>query len=386
MIMLANKGDQMMLTTMRWTILIAALGVGTCLVPFTNAGDQNAEPTAKDVQRLIDKAMAFLKTQQSADGSFSAKRAGPGITAVVVAALLRNGQSPKEPVIERALQYLEKSVKKDGGIYDKALANYTTSVAVMAFTEANKDGKFDAVLKNAAKFLRGLQQEGNPSDLMDLNGGGFGYDKNSRPDASNSTFTVEALLAAGLGKDDPAVRRALEFLSKCQNLPGEYNNQPFAKKATADDLGGFTYVPDPKDSQYATADGGLRSLGGMTYGGLKSFLYAGVSKEDQRVKAAIAWIRNHYTLEENPGMGQTGLYYYYHVFAKAMDALGENPFADSMGQKHYWKRDLFDTLVKRHQADGSWRNAQDKAFGEADPNLATGFAVLSLSYCQAPRK
>ena len=58
----------------------------------------------------------------------------------------------------------------------------------------------------------------------------------------------------------------------------------------------------------------------MTYGGLKSFLYAGVSKDDPRVKAAVDWIRRHYTLEENPGMGKAGLYYYYHTFAKAMDA------------------------------------------------------------------
>src|SRR5258707_686342 len=71
-------------------------------------GGRAPEPTAKDVQRITDKALVFLKTQQAADGSFSAQRAGPGITAVVVAALLRNGQSPKEPVIAKALAFLEK--------------------------------------------------------------------------------------------------------------------------------------------------------------------------------------------------------------------------------------------------------------------------------------
>ena len=131
----------------------------------------------------------------------------------------------------------------------------------------------------------------------------------------------------------------------------------------------------------ATPDGGLRSYASMTYAGLKSFLYAGVSKDDPRVKAAVDWIRKHYTLDENPGLGQKGLYYYYHVFAKAMDALGENPFADAKGTKHAWKRELFDALAKRQQADGGWRNAADKTFGEADPNLATGFAVLAVSYC-----
>jgi squalene-hopene/tetraprenyl-beta-curcumene cyclase len=330
--------------------------------------------------------LAFFKAQQAVDGSFSAKSTGPGITAVVVAALLRNGRSPKEPVIARALEYLEKNVQKDGGIYDKFLANYTTSVAVMAFKEANKDGKYDAILKRASQFLKGLQHEESTTDLSKLNAGGFGYDAKSRPDMSNSAFSVEAMLAAGMDKNDPAIKKALEFLSKCQNLPGEHNQQPFAKKATKDDLGGFTYVPDPKESNYATTEGGLRSLGGMTYGGLKSFLYAGVGKDDERVKAAIAWIRNHYTLEENPGMGQSGLYYYYHVFAKAMDALGEDPFADAKGAKHYWKRELFGAIAKRQQQDGSWRNAADKAFGEADPNLSTAFAILSLSYCHGPAK
>ena len=34
----------------------------------------------------------------------------------------------------------------------------------------------------------------------------------------------------------------------------------------------------------------------MTYTGLKTFLYAGVGKDDPRVKAAVDWIRRHYTL------------------------------------------------------------------------------------------
>src|SRR5262245_17933362 len=120
----------------------------------------------------------------------------------------------------------------------------------------------------------------------------------------------------------------------------------------------------------------------MTYGGLKSFLYAGVSKDDPRVQAAVRWIRAHYTLDENPGMGKAGLYYYYHTFAKAMQALGEDPFADAAGNKHAWRRELFEALRKRQQPDGSWRNEGDRTFGEGDPNLATAFAILSLSYCR----
>lgn len=377
-----------MLTPVRFAFFCGLLACGTLVAAGTGqAGETKKEPTAKDAQVLIDKAVSFLKSQQAEDGSFSAKRLGPGITAVVVAALLRNGQSPKEPVIAKALAYLEKSVQKDGGVYDKFLANYTTSVAVVAFREANKDGKYDTIIKNASAFIKGMQLEESTTDLSKLNAGGFAYGKEGgKPDASNTAFAIEALIAAGMDKNDPAIKKALEFMSKCQNLPGEYNPLGFAKKTTEDDKGGLTYSPNVKDNGYATADGGLRSLGGMTYGGLKSFLYAGVGKDDPRVKAAVEWIRKHYTLEENPGLGQSGLYYYYHVFAKAMEALGENPFADSKGTKHLWKRDLFDALAKRQQADGSWRNAGDKTFGEGDPNLASAFAILSLSYCYAPKK
>ena len=48
-------------------------------------------------------------------------------------------------------------------------------------------------------------------------------------------------MPAGVPKDDPAMQRALKFVSRCQNLPGETNDQPFAKKTTDDDKGGLTY-------------------------------------------------------------------------------------------------------------------------------------------------
>src|SRR5262249_53387633 len=110
------------------------------------AGDA---PDAKEVKAVVEKAHDFLKSRQADDGSFSAKRAGPGVTGLIAAALLRNGYGPDDPVVSKALAYLEKKVQKDGGIYDRALANYTTSVAVMAFSEANEKGKYDAIIKNA---------------------------------------------------------------------------------------------------------------------------------------------------------------------------------------------------------------------------------------------
>ena len=363
--------------------ILVASGLLLALQSPVESGEGKDAPTAKDMQKVVGKAIDYLKSSQGIDGGFSPKFAGPGISALVVAALVKNGVSPQEPVVAKGLDYLVKQAQPDGGIYNKFLANYTTAVAVLALKESNTNGKHDAAIKNAVEFMKKIQHD---EEISHLNHGGFGYDKNSRPDLSNTGFSVEALLAAGLSKDDPAVKRALKFIGRCQNLPGETNEQAFAKKTSEDDKGGLTYDPAAGDkSPYKTAAGGLRSVGGMTYSGLKSFLYAGVSKEDPRVKAAVNWVRHHYTLEENPGMGKAGLYYYYHTFAKAMDALGEEPFVDAKGTKHAWRMELFQTLQKQQLANGSWRNTGERTFGEDNADLATAFALLSMSYCNSKR-
>jgi squalene-hopene/tetraprenyl-beta-curcumene cyclase len=337
-------------------------------------------PTEQERKAVLAKAYDFLKSKQGEDGGYLPKF-GPGVTALAASALVKAGYPSDDPMVKKALTFVEKYVKKDGGVYDRGLENYTTALAVVTFKECNKDGKYDKVIESAVKYLKGVQ-DATGTDEKDANFGGAGYNAKSRPDTSNTGFFVEALIAAGAGKDDPAIKKALVFLSRSQNLPGEFNDQPFAKKAAEEDKGGFVYnISDQANekSEKRTSAGGLRSEGGMTYAGLKSFLYAGVSKDDPRVKAAVAWVKKHYTVTENPGMGQAGLYYYYHTFSKAMDALGDEVFEDSKMVKHPWKKELFEELKKNQKADGSWANTS-KAFLEDAPELATAFAVLSLSY------
>ena len=350
--------------------------------PLVATADPAAAPAPAELRAVVDKAYDAVKARQNADGSFAPRLGGPGVTALTAAALIRSGRGPGDPVVAKALKYLETKVQPDGGVYDQRLANYTTCLAIMAFKEANTDGRYDKVLAKAAEFLKGLQ--GTDADPKDVKFGGTGYDGKGRPDLSNTHFFVEALLAAGTPKDDPAVRKALAFVGRCQNLPGEFNDQPFAAKTSAEDRGGFTYNPLEQTSDKSsrkTAEGGLRSEGGMTYAGLKSFLYAGVTKDDPRVAAAVGWIRRHYSVTENPGQKDAGLFYYYQTFAKAMAALGEDEFADTAGVKHPWRWELFDELKKRQKSDGTWAN-DNAAFLENSPELATAFAVLALSYCR----
>jgi squalene-hopene/tetraprenyl-beta-curcumene cyclase len=118
----------------------------------------------------------------------------------------------------------------------------------------------------------------------------------------------------------------------------------------------------------------------MTYAGLKSMIYAGVGPEDPRVKAAFSWIQKHYDVRSNPAMGDAGLYYYYHTFAKALDAMKLDHVEDAQGVKHDWRSELAAELVRQQRPDGSWINKNNR-WMEGEPILVTGYALLTLSYC-----
>lgn len=156
-------------------------------VALVPAPQGQAAPSAKHVDAVTAKAYAPLKALQNDDGSFAPKFGGPGVTALVVAGLVRSGKGPTDPVVAKALKYLENSVQKDGGIYTQRLANYTTCCSVMALKEANNDGKYDKVLAGAADYLKKLQATDDvpESDSAD---GGVGYDGRGRPDMSNTHF------------------------------------------------------------------------------------------------------------------------------------------------------------------------------------------------------
>ena len=183
-----------------------------------------------------------------------------------------------------------------------------------------------------------------------------------------------------------AVRKAIIFTSRCQNLASPFNAAEFTEHISEDDQGSFIYSAVGKGETKAealptTPAGGLRGYASMTYAGLKTFLYAGMDKDDFRVQAAMDWIRRHYDLDSNPGMGKQGLFYYYHVFAKTMLAIGDPTLTDQKGVDHDWRSDLVSKLASLQKSDGSWTNEHDRWY-EGDPNLVTAYSLLAISYCR----
>ena len=193
-----------------------------------------------DVDQAINQGVEFLRSRgQTETGAFSPET-GAAVTALCVRAILEHRPEAKnDPVVVKALKFLDSKVQGDGGIYANGsrYRNYETSVAVGALLKANQDGNYDSVLKRAEAFLKQIQwDEEEGIESSDPAYGGAGYGKHERPDLSNTTFLIDALKELGNKSDDEAIQKALKFVVRTQNLKGEGND---TKHADAIDDGGF---------------------------------------------------------------------------------------------------------------------------------------------------
>ena len=356
---------------------------------------ESPTPTTADAKALAERRKAaiakgadFLLKSQAEDGSWM--KANVGISALCTDALLTAGKTLKDPAVKRAVEFLLKFQKDDGGIYDDSgLDNYTTSIAVMVLTKADAAAYSKQVAK-AIAFLTEHQWGATESiDDKDPRYGGAGYGKQKRPDMSNTQFFVEALRAADVPKDNPAWAKVVVFISRSQ-ARSESND---LKGITHQDDSGFFYTPAGEGESKAdyvdlpNGKKGLRSYGSMTYAGFKSFIYARLEPNDPRVKAALDWIRKHWTFQENPEIGQQGLYYYYQTAAKALKAYSEvskEPrITDARSRPHDWRAEITEALLAKQQGDGSWFNETDRWFeGKEIAPVPTSYAVIALTNCQ----
>ena len=86
------------------------------LLGLTAGPAWSREDEAPAAGELVAKAVNFLRPRQADDGSWSGDRKEPGITALVVTALLRSKRvTPAEPAVTRALAYLEQFLGPKGG-------------------------------------------------------------------------------------------------------------------------------------------------------------------------------------------------------------------------------------------------------------------------------
>ncbi|MFC1587985.1 prenyltransferase/squalene oxidase repeat-containing protein [Planctomycetota bacterium] len=334
----------------------------------------------KEAGVLIAKTVTWLRSQMKEDTYWmDIQGKSPGYTALAVSGMIRAGYKyGEDKQVTKAVDWLVTLQKDDGGIYVEDYPNYYTSVIVMALADA--DGKkFELQLKKAAAFLKGLQFSPEKGSKPEDEGGiGYGSDK-TRSDLSNTQYALDALIAAGVSKDDPVFKAAEKFISRCQNN-SETNDQEWAS-----DDGGFIYRPGDTqvpDGAWIDAIGVRRykSYGSMTYAGLKSLIHCGATADDPRIQQALKWISNNYTVEENPMMDQQGVFYYFHTFAKTMSLLGMDTVEDDSGQLHNWRAEIVQKLKSMQSEDGSWVNSTEQRWMEGNRVLATCYALLTLDW------
>ncbi len=358
---------------------------------------QEVSSIAKADTAIADKAAAalnrgldYLLAQQQTNGVWS-NAEHPALTALPLWALTMAGRDSEadRQAITAAAAYVAGCAQEDGGLYvtvpgrrGGALGTYNTAICMTAL-HAVGNPDFVRLIQNARKYVSETQLLGD-----DVYRGGFGYERGTeRPyaDLNNTAWALAAMRVtqdveesrpAGEERVDVDWDAALAFVTKMQ-LSGD--------DVSADDAGGFLYKPeDPNKAEAPAGSAGrphLRSFGSITYSGLLSLIYARVERSDPRVVSAVDYARRHWTLDENPGMGQQGLYYYYTIMARSLAATGlaELPPLEEGGNPIAWRDELITKLADTISDEGSWVNSNNR-FWESDPVLATAYAVIALEY------
>jgi squalene-hopene/tetraprenyl-beta-curcumene cyclase len=362
---------------------VAPAATLTSSLPPAGVLDQSL---ANEVKAATVRGLDWLASKQNDDGSWSEGNF-PALTALALQAFVHGQHPNKKQIIEKAAKYIVSCVQTNGGIYREVagvkgggLSNYNTAICMMAL-HATGDPAYTKIIQDARKFIAGAQYMGD-GDYK----GGFGYDadtKRAYTDLLNTYYTVEAMsTTAGVedkrGKDEKKVDinwdETVKFIERMQNKPG-----------SGDETGGFYYNPtDPKAGTSTNAAGVvvIRSYGSITYAGMLALIHANVSRDDVRVRSAYDWATKHWSLDENPGMGDQGLYFFYNILSKCLSAYGQDIVTAKDNKQVNWKVELANKLVKSQKIDektgqGYWVNSNNK-YWENNPILVTAYTIIAL--------
>lgn len=408
-------------------------GAALAVLTATGSVAQTTDSIDAKARAGIEKGLDWLLGMQQTNGVWSSAQ-NPALTAMPAWALSASGREKDGAAIAKAVAHVKSCARDDGGIYvvvpgrrGGSYGTYNTAICMTALHYCDPVGS-TRILQKAREYVASTQLTGAEGEGG--NTGGFGYEaatsaRAGGADLNNSAWVISAMaLTADVEESRPAGEKradidweaALGYVDRMQVKAG-------AKGADPDDAGGFLYrlpgkglppstIPrggaDSKSQvsnlteavaqQMAAARpqgsnmmdraamrGGmrppLRSYGSITYSGLLSMLYARVGRDDPRVVSAIDYARRHWTLSENPGQGQQGVYFYYTIMARALALLdvdqlppvkdGDAPIA--------WRDELVEKVLSLQKEDGSWVNENNRWF-ENDAVLTTSYAVLTLEY------
>lgn len=363
----------------------------------------------REARAAVDRGVRWLEAKQQPEGHWS-NPGFPALTALPVWALALAGRADTETV-DQAVDYILSCAQDDGGIYvvpkekrkGGGLGNYNTAVAIVALHKTGREDVVPYILKGR-KYLAESQHLGGDEYY-----GGMGYDASTGrayADLSNSYIAYEAMrltedvedLRTRGEKVDLDWKAAETFIQNVHN-DARFNDQPWAA-THPDDRGGFAYHPgQTRSGTREMPDGSIRfrSMPGMTYAGLLSYIYADVSRTDPRVEATVNWIARNWSLGGNnlvtedkdrgrEGVKETddekeGLFYLFNVMSKGLNVYGRDVIHPPEADAFNWRIELSKRLLSLQKFDdegrGYWVNPVSR-YWEGDPVLVTSYSLIAL--------
>src|SRR5688500_16939086 len=134
-------------------VFTVLFGLTVCASALRAADD----PTATRAQELIDRGLAYLKSQQKPDGGWQGENDPPAITAIVLKAFVQDEKyDAGSDFVKRGYDKRLTYQLEDGGIYKDLLANYNTAIAISALAAA-EEPTYRERIERAVAYLKGLQ-------------------------------------------------------------------------------------------------------------------------------------------------------------------------------------------------------------------------------------
>ncbi|MFG0328173.1 MAG: prenyltransferase/squalene oxidase repeat-containing protein [Phycisphaerales bacterium JB037] len=310
------------------------------------------EEFTPEMDRAIERGLAYLAAQQQPDGSFGEGRYAENVavTSLACIALMADGNLPGRgryaEQVRRGLDFILTNSAENGLIAAQTshgpMYGHGFSTLFLGEVYGMTGGGGDTDLARRThealvEAVRLIEQSQNPD-------GGWRY--NPVPYDADVSVTICQVMAlrsarnAGIEVSKEVIDRAVDYVKNCQNPDG-----------------GFRYRLDPGASAWPRSAAGVATL-----------FYAGIY-EDEAIEPGLAYLRA--TAMPGQPHARQAHYHYGHYYAvQAMYLAGGDPWAR-------WWPAIRDELVTTQRADGSW---EERSVG------STYGTAMSLIVLQMPKR
>lgn len=328
--------------------------LAVAIVATSGGVSSAADVSTEQVQKTIQRAVAYLRQQQGNEGTWLdwPPHVG-GTTALATLALLSAGVEPDDPAIQKGLKYLRRL---------KPASTYVVSLQTMVLCKAEPTRDLMLIQDNVRWLEKTQISEGTRK-------GSWSY-PGSAGDNSNAQFAILGLYEAeqaGAKVKRETWARAKVYWEKCQNPDGSwgyFEGQPGTGSMTCAGITSLVITSDRVQLPDAQVEGER----------IKCCQRAETTHD--RIQRALQWLgsERNFSVHRNPGMPRQMwvLYYLY-----GLERVGRLTAQRFIG-KHDWYREGTQALLKLRgeiRGDG-WAGV---GHGEQNPHIGTSFVLLFLS-------